>query len=149
MTSPDVHNAELRHHHHYTTIIVHRHFHTLSAMQCGSVMKTALVWISLRRGMRWLSPVSTHLCSLGHNCYRSISSLCGRGIPAVTTVPCMFLTPHHNVWYKHTHHTHTPTSHVSIHTHTHHHTYITTHITHTPQSDTHIPSHTRMSTHRH
>ena len=111
-------------------------------------MKTALVWISLRRGMRWLSPVSTHLCSLGHNCYRSISSLCGRGIPAVTTVPCMFLTPHHNVRYKHTQshpHTHITHKHPHTHSHTHHHTYINTHHKHT-QIHTYQVTHTHLHT---
>jgi len=73
----------------------------------------------------WDSPSLSlnHESTLGHNRYRSIPSLCGRGIPAVATVPCMFLTPHHNVQYQHTHpvtpthhtpHTHTYTSHISI-----------------------------------
>ena len=112
--------------------------------------------------MRWLSPVSTPLCSLGHNCYRSIPSLCGRGIPAVAAVPCTFLTPHHNVQYKHTHpvtpHTHTYTSHINIihisiihtHTHTHNttitHIRITTHHTHTTVRYTHTKSHTHLHT---
>jgi len=76
------------------------------------------------------------LCSLGRNCYRSIPSLCGRGIPAVTTVPRMSLTPHHNVQYKHTHPI-TPT---------HHHTThpllpCTSHMHHTHPPLTHLPPH--------
>ena len=101
-----------------------------------------------------LALTSFHSCSLGHNCYRSISSLCGRGIPAVTTIPCMFLTPHHNVQYKHTQsppHTthHTPTSHISIHTHTPSHIYHNTHHTHTTVRYTHTKSHSHTSTHKH
>ena len=107
--------------------------------------------------MCWLSPVSTPLCSLGRNCYRSIPSLCGRGIPAVTMHRPMYVshsspqctiqthtpshTTHPHIHITHKHHTHTHTQHTLSHI------YHNTHHTHTPQSDTQIPwSHTHLHT---